>query len=439
MSSGIFISYRREDSVAYAGRLYDRLADRFGREHVFMDLDKINPGQDFVEVLDAKIAECDVLIALIGKQWVTSKDSKRRKRLNLPEDFVRMEISSAMDRGALVVPTLVGGARMPRKRDLPEALADFSRRQAIQIRDDRFHDDVDELVETVETALAEGGRADPPSETKGWGTLAMFGLLMIGLLGGALALFVAKPWKQAVTRADVFGELSPVAIAAGSFEMGCRRGDEDCFDEERPRHRVEISQDFWIGRSEVTVGAFELFAQATERPMPSGPSFNADWSIKDHPIVKVNWFEARSFCNFVGGRLPTEAEWEYAARGGNNRYRYPWGDNFGEGNANYEGSGDGYENTAPVMSFPANGYGLHDMAGNVQEWVADWFKRDYYGMSPDTDPPGPDNGPLRAARSGSWAHEARKLRSSYREPQGPSKGETMVGFRCAWTALPQPE
>lgn len=438
MTSGIFISYRREDSVAYAGRLYDRLAEHFGRDHVFMDLDKINPGQDFVEVLDEKINECDVLIALIGKSWLTSKDTKRRRRLNLPEDFVRMEITSALDRGALVVPTLVGGARMPRKRDLPDALAGFSRRQAIEIRDDRFHDDVDGLMETVETALAEVRSSDPSVAKRRRSKLAMWGLTALTLLGGALALVALKPWKPQVTPSAVVDELSPVAIQAGGFEMGCRKGDDECYSEELPRHRVEISQDFWIGRSEVTVGAFELYAYATEKPMPQAPDFNADWALKDHPIVKVSWYEAAAFCEYVGGRLPREAEWEYAARGGNDQYRYPWGDSAGDGNANYSGS-DEYEFTSPVGSFTANGYGLYDMAGNVQEWVADWFARDYYTSSPPADPRGPDAGPLRVVRNGSWAHDPRKLRTSHREHDGPYASDPAVGFRCVWDAAPSAE
>jgi hypothetical protein len=111
--SRIFISYRRDDSAGYAGRLYDRLAAHFEPENVFMDIDAIEPGLDFVEVIEQAVGSCDVLIALIGKQWLAIKDGQGRRRLENPEDFVRLEIKTALDRNIRVIPALVGGAAMP--------------------------------------------------------------------------------------------------------------------------------------------------------------------------------------------------------------------------------------------------------------------------------------------------------------------------------------
>ena len=125
---GIFISYRREDSFAYAGRLYDHLANHFGKENVFMDVDNIAPGRDFVEVLQQTVSSCDALVAVIGKHWLTATDAEGRRRLDNPDDLVRLEIAAALDRNVLIVPVLVAGAQMPRAQDLPRALSSVSRR-----------------------------------------------------------------------------------------------------------------------------------------------------------------------------------------------------------------------------------------------------------------------------------------------------------------------
>lgn len=157
----IFICYRREDSAPYAGRLYDRLINHFGEERVFMDIDTIQPGEDFVEILESKVSACDVLIALIGRQWLTSQDVDACRRLDNPEDFVRLEILAAINRKIRIVPALVGGASMPRVHELPEALIALARRQAVEISDVRFHRDVNLLIESLEKKVE--GRADRPS------------------------------------------------------------------------------------------------------------------------------------------------------------------------------------------------------------------------------------------------------------------------------------
>src|SRR5574337_1156833 len=112
MTGGVFISYRREDSGGYAGRIYDRLTSRLGRENVFFDVDTIPPGRDFVEVLSERVAKCDALLAVIGKHWVVSADSNNRRRLDDPNDFVRIEIEAALNRNVPVIPVLVDGAAM---------------------------------------------------------------------------------------------------------------------------------------------------------------------------------------------------------------------------------------------------------------------------------------------------------------------------------------
>lgn len=146
----LFINYRREDTAPHTGRLYDRLADHFGREQVFMDIDHIEPGEDFVEAINRKVGGCDVALVLIGPEWLTLTDPAGQRRLDDPEDFVRMEIVAALQRNIRVVPILVGGARMPRKQDLPHELAPLSRRNALEVSETRFHADVDRLIGAIE-------------------------------------------------------------------------------------------------------------------------------------------------------------------------------------------------------------------------------------------------------------------------------------------------
>jgi hypothetical protein len=152
---GIFVSYRREDSRADAGRLFDRLSQRFGRERLFMDLDTLEPGVDFVEVIEKALVSCDVLIAVIGKQWLTVPDEHGRRRLDNEEDFVRLEIQTALERNIRVIPALVGGATMPKKEVLPESLVKLARRHAHEIGDKRFHTDVDDLIKVLEKIVVE--------------------------------------------------------------------------------------------------------------------------------------------------------------------------------------------------------------------------------------------------------------------------------------------
>jgi hypothetical protein len=149
----IFISYRRDDSAGYAGRLYDRLSDQFDQNQVFMDVGNIEPGLDFVETIESAVSSVDVLIAVIGKQWLTITDSAGRRRLENPEDIVQLEIATAINRNIRVIPALVGGAIMPRSTDLPESLKNLARRSAIEISDTRFHYDVDRLIEVLEKVL----------------------------------------------------------------------------------------------------------------------------------------------------------------------------------------------------------------------------------------------------------------------------------------------
>ena len=147
----LFINYRREDTAPYAGRLYDRLIAHFGADQVFIDIDQIEPGEDFVDVINRKVGACEIAIISIGPNWLSVTDASGKRRLDDEEDFVRMEIIAALERKIRVIPVLVGGARMPRKQDLPEALAPLTRRNAIELSETRFHADVSRLIEAIES------------------------------------------------------------------------------------------------------------------------------------------------------------------------------------------------------------------------------------------------------------------------------------------------
>jgi TPR repeat protein len=154
MNAKLFINYRREDTGHAAGRLYDRLIAHFGEDQVFIDIDQIEPGEDFVEVINRKVGACDIAIVAIGPNWLHTTNASGKRRLDDEEDFVRMEIVAALQRKIRVIPVLVGGARMPGRHDLPEALTPLSRRNAIELSETRFHPDVNRLIEAIERSFA---------------------------------------------------------------------------------------------------------------------------------------------------------------------------------------------------------------------------------------------------------------------------------------------
>src|SRR6266446_534261 len=153
MSGQIFINYRRDDSSWAAGRLFDILSRHFASNQIFMDVDNLDAGIDFVQAIGESVASCDVLIAVIGGRWLISSDEEGRRLLDNPDDFVRIEIATALKRGIRVIPVLVEGVSMPRVGDLPDDLKALVRRNALQLSHDRFRTDSERLASAVERAL----------------------------------------------------------------------------------------------------------------------------------------------------------------------------------------------------------------------------------------------------------------------------------------------
>ena len=163
--SQIFISYRRDDCAGHAGRLYDRLQAHFGAQAIFRDIDTIEPGMDFVEVIEDAVGSCKALLVLIGKQWSHIKDAEGRRRLELEDDFVRLEVATALNRNIRVIPVLLQGAPMPPAEQLPQSLTKLARRNSIELSDARWEFDVGRLVEVLDKALGkQPSPAQPPAK-----------------------------------------------------------------------------------------------------------------------------------------------------------------------------------------------------------------------------------------------------------------------------------
>ena len=201
-------------------------------------------------------------------------------------------------------------------------------------------------------------------------------------------------------------------------------GSEDGEDNERPIHRVWVDT-FEIGACQVTNGEYSLFLEATSHPEPPcfhDPAFSDPWQ----PVVAVSWFDAALYCEWLGKvRLPTEAEWECAARGGKDGTRYPWGNDIPDGATR------ALRGPQPVGSHLPNEFGLYDICTNVHEWCSDWYAADYYSVSPERNPRGPQTGSRRVSRGGSWRHQITVSRCAARSSLPPEFRYADYGFRIA--------
>ncbi len=221
-----------------------------------------------------------------------------------------------------------------------------------------------------------------------------------------------------------------IEIPEGPFKMGSNNGDYD----EAPEHQVYLAT-FYIDKYEVTQAEYDRFVRATKRGKPFVPVFDDDISKILKPelaAMGMSWADAAAYCQWGSKRLPTEAEWEKAAKGEGNR-KYPWGDTLAPLDANLDGEEDGYKYLAPPGKFEAgrSPYGLYDMAGNVAEWVHDTYDDKYYSKSPYRDPKGPEEGQNKVIRGGSWRESPNGARVSKRFQAKLWRTDATIGFRCA--------
>jgi TIR domain len=166
MATRVFISYRREDSSAFAGRVADRLVPEFGREALFMDVDAVRLGVDFVEAISDEVAKCDVLLAVIGPNWLDARDEKRNRRLDDPNDFPRIEIAAALQRGIPVIPILIDGTKIPKAELLPKDLQGLAHRNALDVRNASFHGDIDRLIRELKGQSEQARATETPAASR---------------------------------------------------------------------------------------------------------------------------------------------------------------------------------------------------------------------------------------------------------------------------------
>jgi len=282
---------------------------------------------------------------------------------------------------------------------------------------------------------------------------------IIGKDGAKMVLIPAGEFEMGTDPAEI-PELVKLAKDQGLFFIEAIQ-----FEDEAPRHTVYVDA-FYMDAYEVTNAQYRKFVQATGHRELEGfivedgiIRIGKPWESKNYkgdnqPVVCVSWDDAKAYADWSGKRLPTEAEWEYSARGGLVGKRYAWGDdwpppkgsgNFADGTLKrvstglgiIDGYDDGYAYTAPVGSYKPNSYGLYDMLGNVLEWCADWYDEKYYVSSPKSNPKGPDSGQFCILRGGSWSDDIPFfLRLSDRNLDNPNECFSTCGFRCVVSATP---
>jgi formylglycine-generating enzyme required for sulfatase activity len=244
--------------------------------------------------------------------------------------------------------------------------------------------------------------------------------------------------KLAQPQKVIVKDVAPmVLVPAGEFTMGSNGGR----DHEKPEHRVYLDA-YYMDVYEVTIGQYEQFLEETSFDPPPMWTTMAQPSYENRPVVNIDWKDANNYCKWAGKRLPTEAEWEKAARGTDGRI-YPWGnDPPNPQRANYgKAKWNNHDALVPVgqLQDGRSPYGIYDLAGNVWEWVSDWYDPNYYATSPSKNPQGPESGKYKVLRGGSWDLAAEDLRSSRRDLNVPSTPEYdspayrnfNSGFRCA--------
>jgi len=486
MARGIFINYRRQDESAFAGRLHEHLKRVLTTSRLFIDVDSLHPGVDFVEVLDSQVEQCDVFLLVIGSRWLSITDpSSGARRLDQAKDFVRIEIESALRLGKLVIPILIDNAVMPSEGDLPKSLRSIIRRQAFRISHDRFRRDCEALAYQLErifekAVLSEAGimpgqagensaptlstkeglyrnRADAaPVTTPDVLTatsdksdsrrfvrkLLVFSvvrrtfaavssskaavLAVVALSSAALAFViweyrsfspgpVLPPIVEVTARTPaglVFRDCeqcpSMVIIDRGRLTMGLTSEQSRSVPPESAKEigdmspkEVNIRHRFAMSVFLMTIDDYRPFS-SHHLTVPGGDPCR--WDSLANPRVKtdnigrlpvncISWVNAKNYAQWftnrvnlpgVVYRLPSESEWEWAARmGTGNSMKFWWGNELGDGNANCancisegfkarkKSSKWNFVGTNPVDYFEPNKAGLHDMGGNMYQWVGD--------------------------------------------------------------------
>jgi formylglycine-generating enzyme len=457
MGNHVFICYARQDQdfvLALAAQLKAR------EVLVWLDQWDLLPGENYIESIDVVIDGCEKLLLVLSPASESSRE-------------VRGEWLSALAKNKPIVPVLARPCNVPRQL-LDLHRIDFTGRGpndesvlAPLVRalggtpTPAGKDNSDKILSPPPRPQEQAKPPEPPkpppandtwARKLAW-TIGGIGLLIVFVVWIVPMLSPPKkeqqpnppvsPSPQPTKTPSVVADSSSkekdtrvvekagkmVEVPAGDFWMGCNeKVDTECEGDEKPGRTVNLPT-FMIDKTEVTVADYQKCVD-TGPCTPPGTGGACNWGVdgrETHPINCVDWKQATAYCAQTGKRLPTEAEWEKAARGTDGR-KYPWGNEWDAKKVNV-GSGG----TVPVGSYPEgkSPHGALDMAGNVWEWTADWYAADYYKTGPAQNPKGADKGEYRSVRGGSWLPRPRIARASSRRWTDPGDRRGSIGFRCA--------
>lgn len=480
MAYRIFVNYRRDDARADAARIRDRLAHVFGEANVFMDTENLTAGQRFDRALDQELKDCNMLIAVMGPRWLDILNERQEKG---ESDFVVTEIATAIERDIAVVPVLIDRARLPRPDELPQSIGKLALYQKHDVSHENFRRDFEALVGAIR-AISKGAlrekRGGAWISTLPGALLTLLAALAIA--GGALylgrdTLFSAPdapgqdrasterpqpegggkahemiedagapkvaraaPESQPEPEPEASGGPQPgsvfrdcpdlcpemVVLPQGTFRMGSDAGDLD----ERPVRTVAIAYPFAVSRHEISFSEWDAcVADGGCRHVPE-----ADWGRGRQPVMRVSWLDVTGeYLPWLSRkaratyRLLSEAEWEYAARAGTT------GDALAGAPTGRPYAQFSDRKTLETGSLAANLAGLHDMSGNVWEWVLDCHNDSYSGVPADGGPASENPDCLRVIRGGSWKSPAGDLRPANRDWSEAANRSNTIGFRVART------
>jgi formylglycine-generating enzyme required for sulfatase activity len=492
MAGKIFITYRGDDSAAEALNIAQYLENTFGKSNIFIDIDRLRAGQKFATVLE-ELGQCKVMLAIIGPKWLDVRDKKGSRRLDDPEDWVRLEIERSLARNIPVIPVLVAGATLPSKRDLPLSLHPLVGYQYATVTTNGFRYEMGGLARDVAELTVR----------RPWGRMAAAasGLILGGYVAGYQ--FGAPVWSPSFFGQDrstvvptppapdaprplpnapeapkrpeyAAGDPSPsatpgsgksfqdrladgnpcpicpeMAVApAGTFTMGSPPSEPERFPEE-VQVRVAIAQPFAVGKFAVTFDQWDACVAGGGckgyRPADQG------WGRGNRPVINVDWDDATTYVTWLSRktgktfRLLSEAEREYVTRAGT-RTPFWWGPAITPKQANYNGSVEPYKGggtkgeyrrkTVAVDNFEANPWGLFNVHGNVWEWTEDCWNDSNQGNPGDGSPRTMGDCGRRVVRGGSWSYNPQVLRSADRSWVSTVIRYDDVGFRLARTLNP---
>ena len=380
--NNIFISYSRRD-FDEVKELYNTIKSRIKGINIWFDITGIESGDEFDEKIINAIDNSEIVLFALSDNSINSK-------------WTKDEVMYAKNTGKRVVPVLLKGGQLK-----GWFLFNFGRIDCIDLSNELqrnkmyanfcqwfgLHQDNNSFIENTEKQV--GNQIQSP-----------------------------------IPQGSPCSPIHFVHVEGGVFEMGATiEQGKDAFESEKPYHTVRLSS-FLISETPITVSQYRDYCKASGKEMPPAPSWG--W-IENHPIVNVSWFDASQFASFYGCRLPNEAQWEYAARGGNMTKHYKYAGGNSPSLIGWFADNTYQMSTAPVKTKLPNELGLFDMSGNVYEWCSNW-KYDYSKEGPN-DPEGPSEGVIKSSRGGSWHSSSRSLRVTNRDDDPPEFFSHNVGFR----------